>query len=203
VPDSPLAVFVDRDTMVYERRYPHPIERVFEAVSTAEHLDVWMLPESRVERRLGGSCGFGWGGSADDPGATHGTITEWSPPTTVQYTFEGDTTVKGSSSFMRFDLEALDDASTLLLFTLHFLPGDEEEQPYPGGDLPALGTAWRPGFVAGYHEMLDELGLYLLGQWTAEDRARHLGGGDLAADKTHNHWIDVYRAHIREACPPK
>ena len=51
--DPMLAVFVDALTMRYERVYPHPIELVWEAVTTSEHLDAWMIPVSRVEPRLG------------------------------------------------------------------------------------------------------------------------------------------------------
>jgi uncharacterized protein YndB with AHSA1/START domain len=59
---SPLAHFVDADTLVYDRRYPHPIERVWKAVSTGEHLDVWLFPVTRVEQRVGGRATFTWGG---------------------------------------------------------------------------------------------------------------------------------------------
>src|SRR5436190_21663028 len=116
VVDQPLARFVDRDTLVYERRYPHDINLVFEAISTGEHLDVWMLPESRVERRRGGRCAFGWGGSTAEPGASHGTVTVYQPPTTIQYTLED------GASYLRFDLSA-DGDGTILHFTLHYLPG--------------------------------------------------------------------------------
>ena len=37
--------------MRYDRRYPHPIELEFEAASTGEQLDAWLLPVSRVDRR--------------------------------------------------------------------------------------------------------------------------------------------------------
>ena len=50
--DSMLAVFVDRTTMRHERTYPHAIESVWEAVTTSEQLNVWLLPVSKVERRL-------------------------------------------------------------------------------------------------------------------------------------------------------
>lgn len=199
--DSPLAVFRDRNTLVYEREYPHPIERVWEAVSTGEHLDVWMLPESRVERRLGGSCAFGWGSPADDPAATRGTITVWTPPTAVQYSFDGSSAIKGDESFMRFDLAPVGESSTRLLFTLHFLPApDEADQEWPGGDLPAPGTAWRPGFCAGYHGMLDELAPFLRGEWTADDRAASLAAGGDGPDDAR--LIERYRAQIRDTCPP-
>jgi len=58
----PLARFISRHAMVYERTYPHAIELVWEAVSTSSHLDVWLLPVTSVERRVGGRCSFTWGG---------------------------------------------------------------------------------------------------------------------------------------------
>ena len=195
--EQPLATFVDRLTMVYERRYPHEIGLVWEAVSTAEHLDVWMLPESRVERRLGGACAFGWGSAADEPGASKGTITVFDPPHTIEYTFED------GWSHMRFDLEPAHDG-TLLHFTLRFAPPPEdapEQEPWTGGDLPAgPGTPWRPGFVAGYHEFLDDLGKYLAGEWNAADRAAHLSG-DPIHERRHEQWVGFYRDHIRDKCP--
>ena len=56
--DSMLAVFVDRTTMRHERTYPHGIESVWDTVTTSEQLNVWLLPVSKVDRRLGGRCSF-------------------------------------------------------------------------------------------------------------------------------------------------
>jgi uncharacterized protein YndB with AHSA1/START domain len=195
-----LARFLDRWTLVYERTYRHPIGRVWEAVTTAEHLEAWMLPETRVDARLGGACAFGWGGPADAEGATHPTITVFEPPTAVQYTDE-------DGSFMRFDLRAVEDGrATELAFTLHFLPGKADTaEDYPGGDLPAgRDTAWRPGVVAGFHEMVDQLAGFLAGTWTLADNLEGLRAfeTDPAGDATHQRWVEVYRAHIREHCPP-
>jgi uncharacterized protein YndB with AHSA1/START domain len=191
--DQPLAQFTDRNTMVYERHYPHDIELVFEAVSTGEHLDVWMLPESRVERREGGACAFGWGSSADDPMASKGVVTIYDPPKVVEYTFE-------DQSYMRFDL-APDGEGTRLLFTLHFVPEPgAEDHPYPGGDLPAPGTAWRPGFLSGYHGMLDDLREYLAGTYDAEIKARAVAEGH-DAGPDFERFTDLYREHIRAHCP--
>jgi uncharacterized protein YndB with AHSA1/START domain len=196
--DQPLAQFTDRHTLVYERVYPHDIETVFEAVSTGEHLDEWLLPESRVERFEGGKCAFGWGSPADDPAATRGVVTVFDPPKAVQYTFEGDTAVKADSSFMRFDLSPEGDG-TRLLFTLHFLPApNEESMNYPGGDLPCPGTAWRPGFVGGYHEFLDDLRTWLAGDLDAEAKMHALTSGE-GHDPTE--LIEAYREHIRAHCP--
>jgi uncharacterized protein YndB with AHSA1/START domain len=197
--EQPLATFVDRHTMIYERTYAHPIERVWDAVSTGEHLDAWLLPESRVERHLGGAFAFGLGGSADDPNAVSGTITVWEPPTAVQYTIP-------DRSFTRFDLSAVDESTTALRFTLHFLPGTDSHpiEGDPGGDLPAgPDTAWRPGFLVGYHHMVGRLGEFLAGEWTLEDNKRDIerlvrDGWD-AADLA---LMETYRQHVRTTIPP-
>jgi uncharacterized protein YndB with AHSA1/START domain len=196
--DSMLAVFVDRTTMRHDRTYPHTIELVWEAVTTSEHLDVWLLPVSRVERRLGGVCTFSWGGPEEQ--SIVGEVTEFEPPRVIQYTF-GD-----ERSFLRFEL-APDGDGTRLSFTQSFAPEEgtdtQEDAAYPAADRPAgPDTPWRPGFVAGFHQMLDELDLYLRGEWTEADRA-----ADLAAhlanrpDSEHLRMIDIYRDHIREHCP--
>jgi len=167
VGDQPLATFVDRHTMVYERAYAHPIDRVWEAVTTAEHLDAWMLPTCRIERRLGGVCGFGWGGPIDESNLD--TITVWEPPTSVQYLSPDGV------SYMRFDLSP-EGESTRLRFTLHYLPPtDDALDAHPGGDRPGgTDTAWRPGFLAGFHEMLDDLDPFLRGEWTVADNQQWL-----------------------------
>ena len=136
VVEQQLARFVDRHTMVYEREYAHPIERVWEAVTTAEHMDAWMLPTCRIERRLGGVCGFGWGGPIDESNLD--TISVWEPPNHVEFLSPDGV------SYMRFDLDG-DDRSTRLQFTLHYVPGpDNAPMPEdPGGDLPGgLDTSW-------------------------------------------------------------
>ena len=191
--DSPLATFVDPLTMVHVREYPHPVELVWEAVTTSEHLDVWLLPVSRVERRLGGTCSFSWGGQAE--ASRPGTVTEFDPPRAVRYSLGG--------GYLRFELEPTD-AGTRLTFTEAFGPGEElEANDDVGGDQPAgPGSPWRPGFVAGFHGMLDELGDFLDGRWTEADRAAHLEAhrrGEPPAQ-----WlrmIEVYREHIRRTCP--
>ena len=192
-----LATFVDRDTMVYEREYAHPIERVWEAVSTGEHLDAWLLPTSRVERRLGGACSFTWGSPEGEPGASEGTVTVWEPPTAVQYTF-------ADGSWHRFDLIAVGAAATSLRFTLHFLPApDAVDDDFAGGSYPVPGTAWQPGFLAGFHEMLDQRGGWLDGTWTLE---ANLAGLEAflrdGPSAEHLRLIDVYDSHVRATCPP-
>ena len=92
---SPLATFTDRRTLHYDRRYPHPIDLVWEAVSTPAHLDVWLLPVCEVERRAGGRCSFTWGGPADEGGSDVGTVTVFDPPNAIEYTMNDGFMVVG------------------------------------------------------------------------------------------------------------
>jgi len=190
-----LAVFLDRHTMRYERRYPHPIDLVWEAVSTAEHLETWMLPITKVERRLGGRCSFTWGGPEEE-GMQIGEVTVFEPPRSIVYSFAEP------PSSMHFDLTS-DGDGTVLHFTLDWrvIPGQPNgPEDYPGGDLPGgPDTPWRPGFLAGFHEMLDDLGAFLEGTWTAADRAAQLAN---FPEQNHLALIDRYREYVRAQCPP-
>ena len=193
--DSMLAVFVDRHTMRHERVYDHPIERVWEAVSQGEHLDVWMLPVSRVDARVGGRCSFSWG--SPEERAIVGEVTECDPPRVIQYTF-GD-----RRSFLRFELTPKGEG-TRLVFTQSFRPGEHSE-PNPdgsddwGADQPGgPDTPWRPGFVQGFHRMLDHLPQYLEGTWTAADLAAGLAAAPTDEDLA---WVETYRRHIRDTIP--
>jgi uncharacterized protein YndB with AHSA1/START domain len=193
--EQPLARFVDRNTMVYDRRYEHPIERVWEAVTTAEHLDAWMLPETRIDPRLGGTCGFGWGGEIDETNLD--TITVWEPPSSVQYT-------ASDGSFMRFDLTRDGDA-TLLQFTLHYLPPtDDAMDAHPGGDRPGgPDTAWRPGFLEGFHAMLDSLDGFLRGEWTMADNRAWLDRFVEKGSTAEGLELQArYRQHVIDTIPP-
>jgi uncharacterized protein YndB with AHSA1/START domain len=78
-----LATFDDRWTLHYVRVFATPIARVWKAVTTAEELNVWLLPIARVEPRLGGQVSFTWGGPGKAPQV--GEITVWEPPRRVRF----------------------------------------------------------------------------------------------------------------------
>ena len=195
-----LARFVDRHTMVYDRRYAHPIERVWEAVSTGEHLSVWLLPVTRVERRAGGKATFTWGGLEED-GIERFVVQDFDPPTLITFVPEG------RGGYFRFELEPDGADATVLHFTLHWpVPADAkfEDEQWPGGDLPAGGdTLWRPGQLSGFHGMLENLAGFLDGTWTKEV-ADAFVEGLRRGDPTPPEHVDVmeqYRVFVREHCP--
>lgn len=143
-----LATFVDRHTMRHVRIYPHPIERVWEAITDDEQVSKWMGFPVTFDLREGGVCT--WGGEAS---YWTSTIVRLEPPTLMEH--------RG----LRFELSPHPDG-TKFEFTQSFLPGRTyEEVPGDlGGDLPGgLDTPWRPGFVGGFHTAFDGLGEVLAG----------------------------------------
>jgi uncharacterized protein YndB with AHSA1/START domain len=182
---SPLARFVDRHTLTYERRYPHPIERVWDAVSKGENLNVWLFPVTRVEQRAGGRATFTWGGPEED-GVEVYEVKEFDPPTRITFAAEG------MPAWMRFDLTADGPDATLLSFTLHW-PAPE--------DVP---SPWAPEHLSGFHGMLENLAGHLDGTWTATDMdalIKQLTSGQ-PPEPSHVELIESYRAHIAATRPP-
>ena len=177
--DDDLATFDDALTPRYVREYPHPIDLVWEAVTNAEHLDIWLAPACGVvvEPRLGGRCEFWFGGpnpaivdhEPEDRStwAYAGTITEFVPPRVVHYQL-GD-------SALRFELTPVE-GGTQLVFLHAFSPDFHAPQLTAERTTPTRRRVARirraPGFMAGFHVMLTQLEAFLDGSRTAEEGAR-------------------------------
>jgi len=67
MPADQFLTLDDRPTVRVERRYPHPIEKVWRAVTTPEHLGRWFPSPVEVELRPGGTMRFR--AFEGDPGA--------------------------------------------------------------------------------------------------------------------------------------
>jgi uncharacterized protein YndB with AHSA1/START domain len=184
-----LATFDSRYAIRHVRTYPHPIERVFRAVSTAAEMDLWALPFCEVDARLGGAWSMTFG-NARGEGVTRGTIIAFDPPTLIDY------------GGMRFELERVD-GGTRLTFIQSFAPVFfHEPGPDEESDHPAPGTPWHPSAVAGWHEMMDDLGDHLFGRV----RPQNMIDGKHAAyhgvkDPHHEALSDIYRVVIRDTLP--
>jgi uncharacterized protein YndB with AHSA1/START domain len=76
-----------RPTIRIERTYPHDIEKVWQAVTTPEHLAEWFPTPVDVELRPGGAMRFP--AFEGDEGAT-GTVEVVDPPTRLTFTWGAD-----------------------------------------------------------------------------------------------------------------
>ncbi|HLI80236.1 MAG TPA: OmpA family protein [Candidatus Binataceae bacterium] len=98
--DLALGEFVDRDTFRIVRDYPHPVERVWAALTNSDHLTVWLWRCTQLEPSLGGEFvfDFGWGK------LWRGRIAKFEPPRLVDF-----------AGFLRFELSERPDGSRLVM----------------------------------------------------------------------------------------
>jgi uncharacterized protein YndB with AHSA1/START domain len=189
-----LATFDDRWTMRHTRTYPHPIERVWEAITSTEHINRWLLPTASVDPVEGGRCSFTWGGPRGSEQV--GVVRDVSPPTGIVYDLD--------TSYLRFELTPVA-GGTRLDFVHGFEPGAHiEPVERHGGDQPAgADSPWRPDFSMGFHVMLDALAILLASPpadgenvlaWLARTEQ---DTDDVVANRT-----QAYRELIATRCPP-
>lgn len=134
----------DRIGLQFVRHYPHPLERVWRAITESEDIRQWMPCDLIGERRAGAELRLPFDAAAVDkydiaePVLT-GRIEIWQPPTLFQWTWDADV--------LRFELSATT-TGTQLVFTTW--PDDQ-----------ALEAAANS--AGGYHLCLAELGALLDG----------------------------------------
>ena len=217
MPEPELARFIDRWTIEYVRTYPHPIERVWRAITDPAEFRAWFIP-GYLEAKVGGAYRFG-----DEHFA--GQVTAIEPPSFIRFCGPEGPDAEG---YFQYELGAAD-GGTRMRFVQHFAPGRFEETPDDlGGDLPGgPDTPWRPGFVGGWHEFWDALGDYLDGVATGS-RLPRSEFGDIAAAfardmvkssrmeekqarrlvlglRRQERWSElnkIYREHIKATLPP-
>jgi uncharacterized protein YndB with AHSA1/START domain len=127
-------------TIVFRRRIPARVERVWAAITEPAELATW-LAESAVDPRVGGVIEHVFD-PTDQTQRVHGKILRFEPMTTLEYEwrFPGE-----PDSILRFDLASADD-DTLLKLT-HRL----------------VGIAHASGYGTGWHAYLDALTAALTG----------------------------------------
>lgn len=176
-----LATFVDRYTMKHVRVYPHPVERVWEAITDTQSISAWMGFPVTVELRVGGICKWGHDGAYFTT-----EIIRIEPMTLIEHGSPGDPFP--DRGYMRFELSPHPDGCRLD-FTQHF-PREfrqGEVEGDLGGDLPGgPDTPWRPGFVGGFHAAFDGLGRLLDGMSTIEG----LEPNDRLFGRIVDQWLD-------------
>jgi uncharacterized protein YndB with AHSA1/START domain len=96
----------------WERRIPHPVPRVWRAVTEPAELAAW-LADADVDLRPGGRVQLRWLNSGDngEQAVATGTVVRVQEPHLVEY----DTDIHG---VLRFELAADGDAATRLTFTV-------------------------------------------------------------------------------------
>jgi uncharacterized protein YndB with AHSA1/START domain len=101
-----------RHSLRFERRLPHPPEKVWRALTENAELAHWFPARIDGARKPGAKLQFVFPGQQAEPGAAmEGELIVYDPPRTLEYSWGGE--------ILRFELEPRDD-HTLLRFTHAF-----------------------------------------------------------------------------------
>jgi uncharacterized protein YndB with AHSA1/START domain len=144
--DGQLEQHDGRWQLRFTRRLPHPPEKVWRALTEAEHLAAWFPADIEGERRAGAPLRFVF--RDGEAPAIDGEMLAWDPPSLLELRW-------GNDEALRFELRP-DGDGTVLSFANTF---DER------------GKAARD--AAGWHTCLDALELRLEGRtppWTPPER---------------------------------
>jgi uncharacterized protein YndB with AHSA1/START domain len=87
-----------KETMVrFERLLPGPMERVWDYLTSSEHLGKWLL-NGTIEPREGGAVNLG-------DGHIRGVVTQWQPPRRLTYTWNVFSPGAYPESYLTLELE--------------------------------------------------------------------------------------------------
>jgi uncharacterized protein YndB with AHSA1/START domain len=84
---EPLFARTGRPHVRVERHYPHPIEKVWRAVTTPEHLAAWFPSPVEIDLRVGGAMTFT---AFDGDAAATGTVEALDPPRLLAFRWDTD-----------------------------------------------------------------------------------------------------------------
>lgn len=98
-----------RPSVRFERTYPHPIDRVWTAISQPAQLQAWFPSKVAIEPRVGGTVTFSGDPNVED--AT-GVVLAFDPPRRLAFTW--------GLAELHFELEAID-SSTCRFVLIHVL----------------------------------------------------------------------------------
>ena len=229
MPAAELATFIDRFTVQYVRVFPHPVERVWRALTDPAELGVWCMPAT-IDLRVGGAYAF--------QGEEWGHILALDPPRLIKFGKKG-VGVPGATddNWMQYELEPVADG-TRMRFVEHWQDGPdyrawsiqkfgedpaEADRNRPGGPF----SPFHPGTLGGWHGMFDDLEDFIdglprgsrlgasrlsavakawagekvhKGQFPADAADRYVK--ELRAEESYFDLVDIYRDHIKATLPP-
>jgi uncharacterized protein YndB with AHSA1/START domain len=180
-PDPELHDVDGGTDIVVRRRYPHPIDRVWRAVTEAEHLATWFPGAPEFELRTGGTVRFAE--FAGDP-AEFGEVLALDPPRLLRFTWDTDVVTLELSG---------DDEGTELVLTDRL------------ADRPAAASV-----ATGWESCLELLGSVIVGEASQEPGPRYARHEELAhrfalgrpvIEETAEGWSARFERQL--VCPPE
>jgi uncharacterized protein YndB with AHSA1/START domain len=150
--------FTDRNTIVFDLRYPHPPASVWRAITEADQLAVWFMP-MEIDLRLGGRVTLDPRDDRSTPTVhAEGVITALEPEVLLEYRF-GPGQELWPESVLRWEVSADGDGSRLVfsqrLAADVVAPEDFDQFAGPGTFAPGTCAGWQGFFQEGLTRFLD------------------------------------------------
>jgi len=211
--EADLARFIDHWTVEFVRTYPHPIERVWRAVTDPAEVGIWFIPPTVWEPKPGGRYQFEEGFA--------GVVQAVEPLRLIRFgPRPNGGPWPGDDSYFQYELEPVA-GGTRLRFVQHADPDVAD----PDERRKNFHSPGRPGSLAGWHnafEELDELldgvpigsrlpptrltevfdswaGFEMSAEFTTDQKARILKG--LRARERWFECVDIYSEHVMATRP--
>ncbi|PWU03768.1 MAG: hypothetical protein C5B53_00050 [Candidatus Melainabacteria bacterium] len=135
---SDMGQIVNSHTVRFERRFPGPIEKVWNYFATKEGLGEWLCPDATIDPRLGGRIELRFANSpCNTTCCIRGIISEFDPPRLIAFSWND--TKNDLTSTVRFELEQIGDEVRLILTHSRIAPD------------------FMPKVAAGWHSHLEHL----------------------------------------------
>jgi len=166
--DGGLGRFINRQTLEFVRTYPHPIERVWRAITEPTELARWFIPTTTWDFKEGGAYRF------HDDGFM-GELLTIDAPRFIRLS-SASQPGQEPGSFIQYELTAVE-GGTRMRFVQFSTPGGLfEGRPEHRNDVP-----WAGGNLGGWHEFFEALGAHLDGV-AADSRVPPTRMAELVAD---------------------
>jgi uncharacterized protein YndB with AHSA1/START domain len=211
MPNADLARFIDRWTIEFIRIYPHPIERVWKAISDPAEVAIWFIPPTVWDFQSGGAYRF--------EEKFFGPIELVEPPRRIRFRYAPLAGPwPGADAYFEFELESVA-GGTRLRFVQHAAPDVVD----PDEPREAYRSPGRPGSLGGWHSAFEELDEFLDGvpagsrlpptrmsavarnwagfpsEFTPDQKTRILKG--LRERERWFELVDIYEAYVKASRP--
>ena len=147
----------DNCELRFVRDLPHPIEKVWSALTEPARIADWLAADAHMDLRVGGRVHMG-------EHDIESTVTDIDPPKLIQYGWSGPKMNDGGQ--VRWELDQVPDGTHLVLTHVFRVMSDAEVEEFRSRfDRFELPEGWEPrsSTMAGWHTLLERLGVALDG----------------------------------------
>jgi uncharacterized protein YndB with AHSA1/START domain len=153
----------DQVTLTFERDLEHPLDKVWDHLTSNDKLSGWLSEDGTIELRKGGRVSF-------NDHEIESTIVDLDPPRVIEFGWSGKSWEGGT---VRWELTPADSGTKLVLTHRFDVMTPEKTAEFKAAH-PDLPDGWEPrsSTLAGWHSILDAFARKLDGKPAGDGMAR-------------------------------